>query len=361
MWVYSPAMGEIQRIGTADAITAEWMRQVLGADVASIEVEQVGAGVGIASLLYRVAVAYGNGDGPSSVIVKLPTVDEGTRMVVSIFDFYQKECRFYSEMAARTPVNTPGMYHVDVDLESGDFVIVMEDLQATRLVDQIEGCTLAEAVAAVETLARIHATWWEGGPIEQIDWLPQPQDSPYPEALSGQVAASWPNVMADHSDLVSPEIAALGERMPGLIPDLMTRLSQPPTTLVHGDYRLDNLMFAADAVEPMTVIDWQICLRGRPSYDLGYFMSQSLDPAMRREHERHLLDRYLAVLREHGVDDYTADELWDDYRLGILYCFVYPASGAAVELVNDRAVALFRSLLARSAAAILETRALEIV
>jgi len=356
-------MAQASRIGTSDEITAVWLGEVLGTDVREVEVTQIGAGVGIASLLYRVTPTYGGEptEGPASVIVKLPTLDEGTRAVVGVFDFYQKECRFYREMAAATPVATPAMHHVDVDLETGDFVIVMEDLTDVRLVDQLEGCTLAEARSAVETLARIHATWWDGGPIESIDWLPRPLDPPYPQALQGQVAASWPNVMAEHRDLVEPDIERLGEQMPEILPDLMDRLSQPPTTLVHGDYRLDNLMFAADGVEPMTVIDWQICLRGKPAYDLGYFMSQSLDPVMRAAHERELLDLYLTVLGASGVTDYDADRLWDDYRLGILYCFAYPASGAAVELVNDRAVALFRSLLERSSKAILELDALSIM
>jgi aminoglycoside/choline kinase family phosphotransferase len=338
------------------------MTKALDVDIASVDVTQIGAGVGIASLLYRAKLTYAHeANGPTSVVVKLPATDEGTRMVMNLFDFYSKECRFYAELADATPVNTPTIHHNDVDVDTNDFVLVMEDLVGVRSVDQIEGCTLAEAMAAMSSLARIHATWWEAGPIEDVEWLPRPGDSPYPEALAGQVAASWPNVMADHADLVSSETAALGARMPELIPLLMSRLSEGPTTLVHGDYRLDNLMFAEDGIEPLTVIDWQICLRGRPGYDLGYFMSQSLDSKMRAEHERDLLSHYHSELVANGVEGYDPDEMWDDYRLGILYCFAYPASAAAVELVNDRAVALFRCLLERSVAAIEETGALEIL
>jgi hypothetical protein len=264
-------MGIAERIENSEGITAEWMTKALDVDIASVDVTQIGAGVGIASLLYRAKLTYAHeANGPTSVVVKLPATDEGTRMVMNLFDFYSKECRFYAELADATPVNTPTIHHNDVDVDTNDFVLVMEDLVGVRSVDQIEGCTLAEAMAAMSSLARIHATWWEAGPIEDVEWLPRPGDSPYPEALAGQVAASWPNVMADHADLVSSETAAL-----------------------------------------------------------GYFMSQSLDSKMRAEHERDLLSHYHSELVANGVEGYDPDEMWDDYRLGILYCFAYPASAAA--------------------------------
>jgi aminoglycoside phosphotransferase (APT) family kinase protein len=41
--------------------------------------------------------------------------------------------------------------------------------------------------------------------------------------------------------------------------------------LVHGDYRIDNLMF--DQTEPriIAVVDWELSTLGQPLADLGYF------------------------------------------------------------------------------------------
>ncbi len=48
----------------------------------------------------------------------------------------------------------------------------------------------------------------------------------------------------------------------------------PPATLVHGDYKLDNVMFATDE-EPRinAVFDWEMATLGDPFTDLGWMLS----------------------------------------------------------------------------------------
>ncbi len=42
------------------------------------------------------------------------------------------------------------------------------------------------------------------------------------------------------------------------------------TTLVHGDYRLDNMIFAPDSAEVLAVLDWELSTLGHPLADLAY-------------------------------------------------------------------------------------------
>ncbi|PZQ65729.1 MAG: phosphotransferase family protein [Variovorax paradoxus] len=60
---------------------------------------------------------------------------------------------------------------------------------------------------------------------------------------------------------------------------------QPPdsaTRLVHGDYRLDNLVFATDAPRVVAVLDWELSTLGDPLADFAYHcMAWQLPPPFR--------------------------------------------------------------------------------
>ena len=61
-----------------------------------------------------------------------------------------------------------------------------------------------------------------------------------------------------------------------VIDDLHRRLSeripeQGPATIVHGDYRLDNLILSADG-EIAAVVDWELCTLGDPLADVGMLL-----------------------------------------------------------------------------------------
>ena len=44
-----------------------------------------------------------------------------------------------------------------------------------------------------------------------------------------------------------------------------------PATLVHGDFRLDNVMFGSDSYRVKAVLDWELSTLGNPLADLAYF------------------------------------------------------------------------------------------
>ena len=61
-----------------------------------------------------------------SVIVKLPTLDPGGRNVGMMMGVWEREARFYEEVAPLLGVRVPQV-HVN-RAEGGDYVLVMEDL-----------------------------------------------------------------------------------------------------------------------------------------------------------------------------------------------------------------------------------------
>ena len=61
-----------------------------------------------------------------------------------------------------------------------------------------------------------------------------------------------------------------------LVDDLHNRLAaripeQGPATIVHGDYRLDNMILSPDG-DVAAVVDWELCTLGDPLADVGLLM-----------------------------------------------------------------------------------------
>jgi aminoglycoside phosphotransferase (APT) family kinase protein len=63
----------------------------------------------------------------------------------------------------------------------------------------------------------------------------------------------------------SPNMEALIEWLPANMPRGRWAVS-----LVHGDYRLDNLMFHATEPRIIGVLDWELSTLGHPLADLAY-------------------------------------------------------------------------------------------
>jgi aminoglycoside phosphotransferase (APT) family kinase protein len=332
------------------ALTTEWLSDALGARVTGFEVEPIGVGVGLVCDLARLHLRYdGNGDGPATVIAKFPAALEENRFVALVLNMYGRETRFYRELACDTPLSAPACHAVEFNGDANEFVLLLEDVSGARVVDQIVGCSRADAELAIDELAGLHARWWNHPGLESV---PRLCDSPYPEAVSAAFVAAWDPVREICDGIITPTAQALGDRFADLIPSLMGRLSEPPWTLSHGDYRLDNLFFSDDPTRPLVAIDWQLYDRSRGPRDLSYLLSQSMEPELRAGCERELVERYVAGLAAKGVADYGIEQAWSDYRLATLFDFVYPViAGGGFTLANDRAVALVRLIMSRFIAA----------
>jgi aminoglycoside phosphotransferase (APT) family kinase protein len=58
---------------------------------------------------------------------------------------------------------------------------------------------------------------------------------------------------------------------------------QAQTSLVHGDYKLDNVVVSPDGPRVAAILDWEMATVGDPLADLGYLMSFWLEPGERDE------------------------------------------------------------------------------
>ena len=356
---------------TMDEVTADWLTQALRssgvlreARIVSVEHVRVGAGVGIMGELSRATLTYDRETpgAPGTLIAKIPTADPGGRAIGQMLGYYEREIRYYRDVSAENVVATPAHYYHDMDPANVRFVLLLEDLVGLPIGDQVAGCTAAEARTVVGELAKLHARWWDRPALKALDWIPMANDPMIKLAQGAYLMAVGPFLEKFGQRLTPAQrevVLALGPRMNAM----QDAFAAAPETLLHADVRLDNIFFASrHPGSPITIIDWQILVRGRGPYDVAYFLSQSLDPAARRSIEEDLLRGYHQALVDAGVTGYSWEACWDDYRLSVLFCLCYPViSGGSIDLANERGVALATAMAERSLAAITDLGCAELL
>ena len=337
--------------GSIDEVTPAWLSEVLRHDVTSIEVEQIGVGIGVSSALYRVVLTGPEStDRPATVVVKLPALDEAAVFTSTMLRMYIREVGFFEELASMSPIRVPDHYHAEVDPETSRFVVVMEDMGGNRTIDQLVGMDVADAERAVDALADWHATWWRGAEgLADAGLVVSLGDPIYPAVLPLVFGEGWAKVTSEME--VSPPIAEVGPRFSDAIAGLLADLNREPRTLTHGDYRADNILFQPDGAP--VLLDFQLIGCGSGAYDLAYFVTQSLDPDVASTHERALFDRWSARLQERGVPTADLDRMWEDYRIAALFCLVYPiVASRGMDLSDPRQHGLVECMNTRISRAI---------
>src|SRR5690349_7002375 len=154
--------------GLTDALHADG---TLDPSVRVASVERTRVGTGQMGDCERLVLSYSaETDAPSTLVAKLPSSDETSRATGMAMRTYEVEVRFYQQLAARLPVRAPWCHHAEIDLATGDFVLLLEDLAPAVQGDQVAGCTVDEAALVVEEAARLHAPLWGSAELDGIDW-----------------------------------------------------------------------------------------------------------------------------------------------------------------------------------------------
>ena len=328
-------------------------------EVTALAIEPIGVGVGFLGQVARLRPTYDGADGgvPSTLIGKLPTLDPGGREICRLFNFYEREARFYSELAQRVPVRVPRCYAALTDVHADDHLILMEDLASLPMGDDATGCSVAEAERAIRSIARLHAAWWGSADLDRLDWMPL-CNAPVHQSAEPAYRQCAPHFLQMFGDSLSPKMRGITEALGTHVIDLLGTFTRPPMTIAHGDFRLDNLFFDTAGV---AMIDWQITFRGRGVFDVGYFLSGCLDPTVRRAEEMRLL-RLWYELATGGRAGYAFDDALLDYRRAVLQCHIYTViATGSLDPANERGMAVFRAWFQRRTAAIEELDAGELM
>jgi hypothetical protein len=337
--------------------------------VAELEHFSIGEGVGIVGQLARLQLRYdGQAAGaPGTVILKIPSQYPENRAVGDHFNFYEREGRFYDQLADKVPVRTAQCYWNHVEPAAKSFGLLLEDLGDRTMISQIAGVPAPRAAESLRALARLHGTWWAAPLLVDLEWMPR-LDAAINLAAGQQYRDAWPLFVERIGDAISAEALALGERTQAVFEDLLRiGMREAPVTVCHGDFRADNLMFddRAGVEDEVAVLDWQIAYQGPAVTDVAYFLCQSLTVEERRAHEQDLVRIWYdelarTALREHGATlaDYPYELAWWQYRRAALGTTVYPVSAlGAMDPANERGHHLVTAMAERSFTAALDLEA----
>ena len=353
---------------TPAALTAEWLSAVLGSSAASdpirvsgMEPEPITVGHGFVGQVYRLRLQYASGasGAPASLIAKFPAADTDVRKAMTRDHLYEREARFYEYLATDAGISTPRCYYSGFDPASGDALLLLEDLGPGCTGDNVVGCTRDHAEVGVRALARFHAKWWGHPQLPSLHWMPVCGADGYQMVYR----RLWDRLAEQFGETLPEPIRSTGTALRNKVAALRKRLGQPPWTIVHGDFRLDNLAFSDTPGRPSPVVlDWQLALRGRGVADLAYFLVYSLQPVQRLAWEGELLHGYHQTVAAAGVRGYSLDDCYADYRLGMLHNIIRTVMALMLlDFSSPRAQLLAEAFIQRTNAAVADHAAGELL
>ncbi|GAB93707.1 aminoglycoside phosphotransferase family protein [Gordonia rhizosphera] len=328
------------------------------ADAELVDAELSPIGVGALADTFRVRLTWNDiGAGPRSLVLKRPAQDGAAAATAASLGAYEREARFYTELAPHTSVRVPRLLGVMTEsaAEHPD-TILLEDLTADhRPGDQLRDTPVTQLDRARHQLALLQAPFWDDADTGRLPWLHRRLGVPIPAILE-RMQRSWRAAQTGIAAAMPAEERDCIERFVGSA-DAWARSATGPWSLVHHDFRVDNMLFSDDET---VVIDWQTVGWGPVMFDFAYLMGTSVDADTRRAIERQAIATHLTDLAALGVS-WTEPQAWEAYRwsaFAVLLMLVPPISSVKS---NPRMESMYRRLLSLGAQMVLDLDSLELL
>jgi aminoglycoside/choline kinase family phosphotransferase len=329
--------------------TAGWIGD---AAVVDVDVSTIGAGqMGICAR-YELRLDRAVEGAPRRVVGKFAAEDDAARAFMASSG-YRNELCFYQHFATRVTIPAPRCAYAAID-DDGWFTLLLEDLSPMCPGDQLAGCTVAQVEAAVQELVGLHAPLWDARVLHEH---PQFSSSGLadPNVLVDALQAVVPGFVERYGHAFAPDEVEFYER---LTTSARGWIEARPSahSLVHSDFRPDNLMFGTgdDGRPTVAAVDWQGFGRGCALSDVSFIVGNALTVDDRRAHEARIAHDYHEALLAAGVEGYSFDECWDDYGRSLLSALMTTTFGAMYGARTERGDAMFVVMGGRHARQILD-------
>ena len=343
-------------LSSIDQIDAAWLESVFaeaGINAPAIcNVRVAPLGAGNTGDTVKAAIEYEAPDtaAPASVVCKFHPADQTQIEAIKSAGVFLTETNVQRLLAEHCEVAIPECYFVAVADDGSQFNMVCEDLsERCELGDQIAGCSIVEAKAAIVELAQLHRQFWNEPRMNDLDWI-RPR-MPFPENALELLDDRLRQLLTEEQrDIVRWATPRIHDWL-ALEPDNQT--------LIHVDCRVDNLLFDhSNANSPQAyLIDFALVSVGDAVADVAYLLTSSLSPKDRLAYETDLLAMHT---REIALKDpaYTMDQAMASYRENIVSS-LYLTMMAAMRMPDSpHARMLLTRLFERNCAAVQHWRKL---
>lgn len=325
-------------------VSAGWVARALGKSEQSLEAmswKPVGTGQVAAS--YRGLLSWRDGDGPKSIVVKCPSTDPTSRQTGKDHGLYAKEIAWYLQLREETQVRCPQCFGGRYDEETGDFALLLEDCAPAEQGDQLAGASVSDVRATIREAVHLHAPFFDKPLI-----LENPLTGTSEEVIEQRIqlyAMFWPEFRKRYEGRLDPVLLEMGDDFAKRF-EAYARREPSHYTLVHGDMRIDNVLFGGADGRPI-LLDWQTLAAGNPMTDIAYLIGTSLvDRKERSETERGLVEGYFAGLRDYGLAP-DEETLWQDYRRQALSGWVMAVMSSMLVQRTERGDEMFAVMAER--------------
>jgi hypothetical protein len=339
-------------------LTASWLAEAIGAGVvADFAVERIGTGQ--MSECYRVRLSYADAGcspvkGPESVVLKVAATDPVSRQTGLALGLYEREVRFYGDIAPRLGGPIAPCFHAAIDTATGAFDLLLGDAGPAVVGDEIAGATTEQAALAVVELGRLHGPLLRDTSLAEAPWLNR--EAPLNQAMITQLYGGF---IERYGDQIAPEHRVVCEHLIATFDGYLAQEAEPGRIegLVHGDYRLDNMLFGtADADRALTVVDWQTVSWGPALTDLSYFLGCALSTQDRRTEYEALLRAYHEALGP--AAPITFDDVAEGVRRQSFFGVMMAVVSSMLVERTERGDRMFMTMLERHCDHVLDTDAL---
>jgi hypothetical protein len=361
---------------TLEELTPAWLSAALGAEIASVQQQVLGDGLGFMGEVVRLELESSDPQIPHNLVAKLPR--KANRVMGELLGVYEREIMFFREFAADLPIRVPRHYFSEFDRDKGSekqreiirsldgfprfmtsligwaatliagakkrrYLLLIEFYEDMQPGDQLAGLDVETSRQVLRSIAPMHRQYWGDPALDEHFWLMEFDiDARMRQGNFLSHAQQYAKVMGPQ---IAPHLAWLAENGEQLVRSFH---ADAPTTLLHCDLRLDNVIFNGN---DCAFIDFQLVRSGPAAYDVAYFITSALDEDASADQRVSLLRDYHAAL---AVPDYDFERFQRDYARALMIILSTMSSSGDVDLGNQRGDAMMAAWMRRIRACVLD-------